>query len=61
MQFDNIRVSRKLWGTLLGVVVIMTLMAGVLLNRFATSMEQTMADVLVIERASGGGAGYYRG
>ncbi|OGB48781.1 MAG: chemotaxis protein [Burkholderiales bacterium RIFCSPLOWO2_12_FULL_65_40] len=49
MQFDNIRVSRKLWGTLLGVVVIMTLMAGVLLNRFATSMEQTMADVLVIE------------
>ena len=49
MQFDNIRVSRKLWGTLLGVVVIMTLMAGVLLNRFAASMEQTMADVLVIE------------
>ena len=49
MQFDNIRVSRKLWGTLLGLVVIMALMAGVLLNRFATSMEQTMADVLVIE------------
>ena len=34
MQFDNIRVSRKLWGTLLGLVVIMALMAGVLLNCF---------------------------
>ena len=49
MQFDNIRVSRKLWGTLLGVVVIMALMAGTLLNRFTVSTEQTMADVLVIE------------
>jgi len=49
MQFDNIRVSRKLWGTLLCVVVAMVLMSGILLNRYAASMEQTMADVQTIE------------
>ncbi len=49
MQFDNIRVSRKLWGTLVCVVVAMVLMSGILLNRYAASMEQTMADVQTIE------------
>ena len=27
MQFDNIRVSRKLWGALLGVVLLLALLA----------------------------------
>jgi len=49
MQFDNIRVSRKLWGALLGVMVVMTLTAGIVLNRFSATMSQTLADVLAIE------------
>jgi len=49
MQFDNIRVSRKLWGTLLCVVTAMVLMSAILLNRYASSMAQTMEEVQVIE------------
>ncbi len=49
MKLDNVRVSRKLWGALLGVVVIMAITSGVALNRLAATVDQSMVDVLQYE------------
>ena len=49
MQFDNIRVSRKLWGAFLGLMIAMLIMSGFAQNRANTSMTAALDSVLEIE------------
>ena len=42
MQFDNIRVSRKLWGAFLGLMIAMLLMSAFAQNRGNSSMSAAM-------------------
>ncbi|WP_462390199.1 methyl-accepting chemotaxis protein [Acidovorax sp. Q11] len=49
MQFDNIRVSRKLWGAFLGLMIGMMLLSGFAQNRANTSMSSAIDAVVEIE------------
>ncbi|MFI8615138.1 methyl-accepting chemotaxis protein [Acidovorax sp. NPDC077693] len=49
MQFDNIRVSRKLWGAFLGLMIGMLLLSGFAQNRANTSMSAAIDAVVEIE------------
>jgi len=49
MQFDNIRVSRKLWGAFLGLMIGMLLLSGFAQNRANTSMSAAIESVVDIE------------
>ena len=49
MQFDNIRVSRKLWGAFLGLMIAMLLMSAFAQNRGNSSMSAAMDAVVEIE------------
>ncbi|PJI96619.1 methyl-accepting chemotaxis protein [Acidovorax sp. 69] len=49
MQFDNIRVSRKLWGAFLGLMIGMLLLSGFAQNRANSSMSSAMDAVVEIE------------
>ena len=49
MQLDNIRVSRKLWGAFIGLMVAMLIMSGWAQNRANNSMVSAMDAVVEIE------------
>ncbi|MBB6562754.1 methyl-accepting chemotaxis protein [Acidovorax soli] len=49
MQFDNIRVSRKLWGAFLGLMIAMLLLSSFAQNRGNNSMASAMDDIIEIE------------
>ena len=49
MQFDNIRVSRKLWGAFLGLMIAMLLLSAFAQNRGNSSMSAAMDAVVEIE------------
>ncbi|RQO82295.1 methyl-accepting chemotaxis protein [Acidovorax sp. FJL06] len=49
MQLDNIRVSRKLWGAFLGLMIGMLLLSGFAQNRANTSMSSAIDAVVEIE------------
>ena len=49
MQLDNIRVSRKLWGMFLGLMVIMLVISGFQQYRANSSMAQAIDEVIAIE------------
>ena len=49
MQLDNIRVSRKLWGMFLVLMVTMLVISGFQQYRANSSMAQAMHDVMDIE------------
>ena len=49
MQFDNIRVSRKLWGMFLVLMVIMLVISGFQQYRANSSMAQAIDEVIAIE------------
>ena len=48
MQLDNIRVSRKLWGAFIGLMIAMLIMSGWAQNRANNSMVSAM-DAVEIE------------
>ena len=49
MQLNNVRVTHKLWATFLGVVLLLGLLAGIALNRYAVLTESAMTQVLEYE------------
>jgi len=49
MQLDNVRVSRKLWGAFLGLMIAMLLLSAFAQNRGNTSMSNAMDGVIEIE------------
>ncbi|EJE51343.1 methyl-accepting chemotaxis protein [Acidovorax sp. CF316] len=49
MQFDNIRVSRKLWGAFLGLMIAMLLLSSFAQNRGNNAMSSAMDDIIEIE------------
>jgi len=49
MQLDNVRVSRKLWGAFLGLMIAMLLLSGFAQNRGNNSMSNAMDAVIEIE------------
>ncbi|MBW8461138.1 methyl-accepting chemotaxis protein [Acidovorax sp.] len=49
MQFDNIRVSRKLWGAFLGLMIGMLLLSSFAQNRGNNSMTAAMDGIIEIE------------
>ncbi|WP_235514428.1 HAMP domain-containing protein, partial [Acidovorax sp. Root217] len=49
MQFDNIRVSRKLWGAFLGLMIAMLLLSSFAQNRGNNSMTAALDAVMEIE------------
>ena len=49
MQFDNIRVSRKLWGMFLVLMVIMLVISGFQQYRATSSLAQAIEEVISIE------------
>ena len=49
MQLDNIRVSRKLWGAFIGLMIAMLIMSGWAQNRANNSMVSAMDAVVEIE------------
>ena len=49
MQLDNIRVSRKLWGAFIGLMIAMLIMSGWVQNRGNNSMMSAMDAVVEIE------------
>ena len=49
MRFDNIRVSRKLWGAFLGLMIAMLLLSAFAQNRGNSSMSAAMDAVIEIE------------
>lgn len=49
MQLDNIRVSRKLWGAFIGLMIAMLIMSGWAQNRAYNSMVSAMDAVVEIE------------
>ncbi|ART59940.1 methyl-accepting chemotaxis protein [Acidovorax carolinensis] len=49
MQLDNIRVSRKLWGAFIGLMIAMLIMSGWAQNRGNNSMTSAMDAVVEIE------------
>ncbi|WP_042429515.1 methyl-accepting chemotaxis protein, partial [Comamonas granuli] len=50
MKFDDIRVGRKLWGILLGVVALMAMVTAGAMGSIVAAMDASMADVLRIEQ-----------
>ena len=49
MQLDNIRVSRKLWGAFLGLMICMLVLSGTAQNRANSSMSAAMDAVVDID------------
>jgi len=49
MQFDNIRVSRKLWGAFLGLMIAMLLLSSFAQNRGNNSMSAALDAVVEVE------------
>ena len=49
MQLDNIRVSRKLWGAFLGLMICMLVLSGTAQNRANSAMSSAMDDVTEID------------
>ena len=49
MQLDNIRVSRKLWGAFLGLMICMLVLSGTAQNRANSSNSAAMDAVVDID------------
>ena len=49
MQNDNIRVSRKLWGAFVGLMIAMLLMSAWAQNRSNSAMARALEEVVEIE------------
>jgi hypothetical protein len=49
MQIDNVRVSRKLWGAFVGLMIAMLLMSAWAQNRSNSAMARALEEVVEIE------------